>query len=191
MGRQGGPSVCALLPAGYSAPLLRTAPPAPPTPQTADFMAFDWRPELGSLLHVVPLHGGQVRAEPLRAATAAVHGCAASRSQVPPGVRQPPQQQRRGMPYQRAPAAHIHAGPSGAQVRTYRAPAFLASHWVNAFESPNGRQLHLDAIAAQSPALMSQWELGRGEQAGPSGGWGVPFWHLDRQWPVPPAAVCA
>lgn len=81
--------------------------------QTADFMAFDWRPELGSLLHVVPLHGGQVR--------------------------------------------------------TYRAPAFLASHWVNAFESPNGRQLHLDAIAAQSPALMSQWELGRA-RAGPEDG---------------------
>lgn len=57
----------------------------------------------------------------------------------------------------------------GAQVKTYRAPAFLAAHWVNAFESDDGRQLHLDAVAAQSPALMSQWELERGEQAGSPG----------------------
>lgn len=32
-------------------------------PQTSDFMVFDWKPELGTLLHVVPLHGGQVGAQ--------------------------------------------------------------------------------------------------------------------------------
>ncbi|PSC71910.1 Carotenoid cleavage dioxygenase 8 [Micractinium conductrix] len=71
--------------------------------QPAEYMAFDWRPECGSLLHVVPLAGGPVKA--------------------------------------------------------YRAPAFLATHWVNAFESADGRFLYLDAVVTDTPALMSHWKL--------------------------------
>lgn len=52
------------------------------------------------------------------------------------------------------------------QVKSFRAPAFLAAHWVNAFESADGRFLHLDAAVADSPALMSHWALERGEDRG-------------------------
>jgi carotenoid cleavage dioxygenase-like enzyme len=55
---------------GHARPASRAALPCPcasiqhaachPSTQTSDFMVFDWKPELGTLLHVVPLHGGQV-----------------------------------------------------------------------------------------------------------------------------------
>ena len=52
-----------------------------------------------------------------------------------------------------AAAARRHAaaphGPAAPQVKAYRAPAFLATHWVNAFESADGRFLYLDASPEQ------------------------------------------
>jgi carotenoid cleavage dioxygenase-like enzyme len=48
-----------------------------------------------------------------------------------------------------------------AQVRHFRAPAFLATHWVNAFESPDGRHVILDACVTKDPAIM-------GHDSGPS-----------------------
>lgn len=35
-------------------------------------------------------------------------------------------------------------------------------HWVNAFESPDGRSLHLDAALSDSPAAMAHWSLDTG-----------------------------
>ena len=38
-----------------------------------------------------------------------------------------------------------------AQVKWYWAPAFLATHWVNAFEPDEGPLLHMDA------AVTGEW----------------------------------
>jgi hypothetical protein len=48
------------------------------------------------------------------------------------------------------------------QVKSYRAPAFLATHYVNAFESPDGRLLHLDCAVTDGPGLMTHWDLKTG-----------------------------
>ena len=68
-----------------------------------------------------------------------------------------------------AAAARRHAaaphGPAAPQVKAYRAPAFLATHWVNAFESADGRFLYLDAVVTDTPALMSHWKLDTGSAA--------------------------
>ena len=46
------------------------------------------------------------------------------------------------------------------QVKSFRAPAFLATHWINAFEDPwNGRFLHLDGCITEDPRLMAHWSL--------------------------------
>ncbi len=69
--------------------------------------------------------------------------------------------------------AHNHAtfntacSPPICQVKTYRAPAFLATHYVNAFETDNGRFLHLDCAVTDSPALLSHWELNTGGDVPP------------------------
>ncbi|KAL4859791.1 Carotenoid cleavage dioxygenase 8 B [Chlorella vulgaris] len=81
--------------------------------QTSDFMVFEWKPECGSLIHVVPLLGGKTK--------------------------------------------------------TYHAPPFLATHWVNAFESSDGRYLHLDACCTDTPALLTHFDLNT-VRAGADGG---------------------
>jgi hypothetical protein len=109
-------------------------------------MAFDWRPECGSLLHVVPLAGGKVRFAGLGVLLPP------AASLAPPSVHA-----------MRAPPPAPSCPPAlPLQVRSYRAPAFLATHWVNAWESADGRYLHLDAVITPTPALMSHWQLDTG-----------------------------
>lgn len=48
---------------------------------------------------------------------------------------------------------------SALQMRSFKAPAFLATHWINAFESEHGRHLHLDACVTSDPRLMGHWNL--------------------------------
>ena len=48
-------------------------------------------------------------------------------------------------------------------------PSLPPSSRVNAWESEDGRLLHLDAAVADSPAVMSHWTLGN-MRAGPVGG---------------------
>lgn len=47
------------------------------------------------------------------------------------------------------------------QVKSFRAPAFLATHWINAFEdlSSDGRFIHLDGCITEDPRLMAHWAL--------------------------------
>lgn len=51
------------LPAAAAAMLPSDCHPIRPCPQATEqgFMVFDWKPECGTLLHVVPLLGGKVR----------------------------------------------------------------------------------------------------------------------------------
>jgi len=48
-------------------------------------------------------------------------------------------------------------------IRVYKAPAFLATHWVNAFETESevdgSVRLHLDGAITADPSLMSHWAL--------------------------------
>jgi carotenoid cleavage dioxygenase-like enzyme len=47
-------------------------------------------------------------------------------------------------------------------IRVYKAPAFLATHWVNAFETESdidGVKIHLDGAITANPSLMSHWAL--------------------------------
>lgn len=46
-----------------------------------------------------------------------------------------------------------------AKTRTFRAPAFLGTHWINAFESPDKRYLYCDACVANDPGIMAHWAL--------------------------------
>jgi hypothetical protein len=50
----------------------------------------------------------------------------------------------------------------GLQTKTYHAPPFLVTHWVNAFESSDGRYLHLDACCTDTPALLTHFDLNTG-----------------------------
>jgi carotenoid cleavage dioxygenase-like enzyme len=47
--------------------------------------------------------------------------------------------------------------------RSYRAPACFVFHWGNAFESPDGRYLHLDACLYEDPEIVNDLYLRRGE----------------------------
>lgn len=61
----------------------------------------------------------------------------------------------------------------GSQVKSFRAPPFLATHYVNAFESEDGRFLHVDAAVTDDPSLMSHWTLANA-RAGPRLGKQIP-----------------
>lgn len=62
---------------------------------------------------------------------------------------------------------HVVPLDGSGPVRTFTAPAFLATHWINAFEE--GHLLHLDAAVAGDPGVMGHWTLDN-IAAGPAGG---------------------
>lgn len=55
------------------------------------------------------------------------------------------------------------------EMKSYRAPAFMATHWINAFESEDGRFLHCDACVTEDPSIMAHWALAT-VKSGPTAG---------------------
>ena len=99
-------------------------------------------------------------------------------------AREGPHGHSRASPPRGAPSPHPR------QTKTYRAPAFLATHWVNAFESDHGRLLHLDCAVTDSPALLSHWELGTGGAAPRRRLLASSWWRSSWWRPASEAVIC-
>lgn len=50
-------------------------------------------------------------------------------------------------------------GTAPSMTKAFRAPAFLGTHWINAYESPDKRYLYCDACVANDPGIMAHWAL--------------------------------
>jgi len=65
------------------------------------------------------------------------------------------------------------------RVRTFTAPPFFCFHWANAFESPDGRYLHLDGAIYDDPGIVNHLKL-KSARAGAESGAALPPARLRR-----------